>query len=158
METAAATGNYTVQAGAFILESSVRDLEAKLASLGYETFRKEGSTTALMNMLTVGPFSSLEKAKGAVSQLREAGIDANYVRRADGSAVVNAGSYLLDENAGSIERKIQNMGYPVSLTKKEARLPMTFVRTGRFEEMSEAKSLRDEIKEKGLDAIVVKLQ
>jgi cell division protein FtsN len=35
---------------------------------------------------------------------------------------------------------------------------MTFVRVGRFEGSDEANSFRDELKGKGLDAIVVKLQ
>jgi cell division septation protein DedD len=151
-------GRYSVQTGAFILEASVREQEKKLASLGYETFRKEGSTTALMNTLTVGPFSDIEEARKAVSEIRDAGIDSNLVRQAGGEAIVNAGSYLLDENANRIEGKIRSMGYPVALTKKQARLPMTFLRIGRFEEISEASGLKDELKEKGLDAIVVKLQ
>jgi cell division septation protein DedD len=155
---APAGGRYSVQVGAFILEASVRELEKKLTSLGYETFRKEGSTKVLMNMLTVGPFPSVEKAREAVADLREAGIESNLVRRSGGGAVVNAGSYLLDENANNIERKIRSIGYPVTLSKKEARLPMTFVRVGRFEEISDANGLRDELKEKGQDAIVVKLQ
>lgn len=158
VETSPAGARYSVQTGAFILEASVRELEDKMASLGYKTFRKEGSTTVMMNMLTVGPFSTVEKARRAVSDLTDAGIDSNLVRRTGGGAVVNAGSYLLDENARMIERKIRNMGYPVTSVKKEARLPMTFVRTGRFEDISKAASLRDELKEKGLDAIVVKLQ
>jgi cell division septation protein DedD len=149
---------YSIQVGALILDSSVQALEKKLDTLGYDTFRKQGSTTAMMSMLTVGPFSNTDEAQKALSLLKNSGIDSSLVRRSEGGAVINAGSYLLKENADSIMRKIRAMGYPVQLSKKEARLPMTFVRVGRFEGIEEANSVRDELKVKGVDAIVVKLQ
>jgi cell division septation protein DedD len=152
------SGRFSVQVGALVLESSIRDLEKRLAALGYETFQGHGSTTAMMNMLTVGPFSSTDEAQKALSLIRQSGIDSNLVRRSDGEAVINAGSYLLDENANGIRKKIMAMGYPVELEKKEARLPLTFVRIGRFGEMDEATRIRDEIRGKGLEAIVVKLR
>lgn len=149
---------YSVQAGAFILESSVAELEMKLRGLGYDPFLKKGSTTAMMNMLTVGPFSHVNDARAALSRLKEAGVDSNMRRRNDGSAIINAGSYLLEENATSVMRKVRSLGYPVRLSKREAKLPMTFVRVGRYADMSDATSLKEELKGKGLDGIVVKLQ
>jgi hypothetical protein len=80
------------------------------------------------------------------------------VRRSEEGDVINAGSYLLEENASSVMEKIRAMGYPVQLSKKSTQLPMTFVRVGRFEGIEEANSVRDELKGKGMDAIVVKLQ
>jgi cell division septation protein DedD len=151
-------GRYSVQIGALILESSVRDLEKKAAALGYETYQKEGTTTAMMNMLVVGPFPGMDEASGALSRLRESGIDSNLVRKSGGGAVINAGSYLLEANATSIEQKISSMGYPVELEKKAVKLPMTFVRVGHFNELEEATLTRDELKENGLDAIVISLE
>jgi len=150
-------GRYSVQVGALILESGVRELEKRVATLGYETFLKMGSTTAMMNMLTVGPFPTTDEARKALSLLRESGIDSNLARRAGGGAVINAGSYLLEENASGIRSKIRSMGYPVDLSRKKVKLPMTFVRVGHFEKIDEANRTRDELKGKGLDAIVVKL-
>lgn len=149
---------YSVQVGAFILKSSVAELEKKLRGLGYDPFLKVGSTNAMMNMLTVGPFNRVEDARTALSRLKEAGVDSNMRRLDDGGAVINAGSYLLEENATTIMRKIRSLGYPVNLYKKEARLPMTFVRVGRYSAMSDASGAREELKSKGLDGIVVKLQ
>jgi cell division protein FtsN len=156
----AATGGvqYSVQVGAFILDSSVAELEKKLRGLGYDPFLKKGSTTAMMNMLTVGPFGNVNDARAALSRLKEAGVDSNMRRRNDGGAIINAGSYLLEENATSIMRKIRALGYPVRLLKREARLPMTFVRVGRYSGMDDATSAKAELKVKGLDGIVVKLQ
>lgn len=153
-----ATGGYSVQVGALVLESSVRELEKRVASLGYETFQKMGSTTAKMNMLTVGPFPSMEEARKALSRLRESGIDSNLVQRSGGGAVINAGSYLLEENASRIRNRIESMGYQVEMGKKAVNLPMTFVRVGHFSQIDEANLTRDELRAKGLDAIVVKLQ
>ncbi len=149
---------YSVQVGALILQSSVLELEKKLRSLGHEPFRKEGSTTAMMNMLTVGPFASVSEARSALARLKGAGVDSNLRRRADGGAVINAGSYLLEENAADVIKKIRSLGYPVRMSKKEARLPMTFIRVGRYPDMEDASSVRKELKDKGFDAIVVKLQ
>ena len=163
VETAALTpaqdgARYSVQVGALILESSVQGLEKRVEALGYETFRKVGSTTATMNMLTVGPFSSMDDARGALAQLKKSGIESNLIRRQGTGAVIHAGSFLLAENASAIERRISSMGYPVELSKREAKLPLTFVRVGRFQSFDEAGSLRDELKGKGLDAIIVELQ
>jgi len=149
---------YSVQVGAFILDSSVAQLEKKLRGLGYDPFLKEGSTTAMMNMLTVGPFGKIDDARAALSRLKEAGVDSNMRRRSDGPAVINGGSYLLEENANSIMKKIRSLGYPVKLLKREARLPMTFVRVGHYPGMDDATSAKEELKGKGLDGVVVKLQ
>ncbi|MCK5353302.1 SPOR domain-containing protein [bacterium] len=156
----AATGavQYSIQVGALILDSSVAELEKKLRGLGYDPFLKKGSTTAMMNMLTVGPFGNVNDARAALSRLKEAGVDSNMRRRNDGGAIINAGSYLLEENANSIMKKIRALGYPVRLYKREARLPMTFVRVGRYSGMDDATSAKVELKGKGLDGIVVKLQ
>jgi cell division septation protein DedD len=155
-----ATGSvqYSIQVGAFILDSSVAELEKKLRTLGYDPFLKKGSTTAMMNMLTVGPFGKVSDAKAALSRLQGSGVDSNMRRRNDGGAIINAGSYLLEENATSIMKKIRSLGYPVKLSKKEARLPMTFVRVGRYSGMDDATSAKVEMKGQGLDGIVVKLQ
>jgi cell division protein FtsN len=157
---AVATGaiQYSVQVGAFILDSSVAQLEKKLRGLGYEPFFKKGSTTAMMNMLTVGPFGKIDDARAALSRLKKAGVDSNMRRRNDGGAIINAGSYLLEENATGIMRKIRSLGYPVKLLKREARLPMTFVRVGHYSGMSEATNAKKELNGKGLDGVVVKLQ
>ena len=155
---AAGTGKYSVQVGAFILDSSVAELEKKLHELGYEPLFKKGSTTAMMNMLTVGPFGNTNSAKAALSRLKTAGVDSNVRRRNDGSAIINAGSYLLEENATSIMKKIRSLGYPVKLGKREAKLPMTFVRVGTYPDMDSAKSVKTELKGKGLDGIIVKLR
>lgn len=155
---AADEAQFSVQVGAFILASSVAELEKKLRGLGYDPFLKKGSTTAMMNMLTVGPFGKVNEARAALSRLKEAGVDSNMRRRNDGGAIINAGSYLLEENATSIMRKIRSLGYPVKLYKREARLPMTFVRVGRYSGMDDANSAKRELKSKGLDGIVVKLQ
>ena len=156
----AATGmvEYSIQVGAFILDSSVAELEKKLRGLGYDPFLKEGSTTAMMNMLTVGPFGNIGDARAALSRLKEAGVDSNLRRRNDGTAIINAGSYLLETNATSIMRRIRSLGYPVKLLKQEANLPMTFVRVGRYPGMDDATSAKEELKGRGLDGIVVKLQ
>jgi cell division septation protein DedD len=149
---------YSVQVGALILKSSVEELEKKLRVLGHDPFRKAGSTTAMMNMLTVGPFATVSQAQSALSKLKGAGVDSNVRRRAGGGAVINAGSYLLEENANSVMKKVRSLGYPVRLSKSEARLPMTFVRVGRYSSMGNASTAKDELRGKGFDAIVVKLQ
>lgn len=149
---------YSLQMGAFILDSSVAELEKKLRGLGYEPFLKKGSTTAMMNMLTVGPFGNVSDARAALAKLKEAGVDSNMRRRNNGGAIINAGSYLLEENATSIRKKIRSMGYPVKLQKREARLPMTFVRVGRYPGTDEAANAKQELKDKGLEGVVVKLQ
>ena len=154
--TAAGAVKYSVQVGAFILDSSVAELEKKLRGLGYDPVLKKGSTTAMMNMLTVGPFRDAGEARGALSRLKDAGVDSNLRRRNDGSAIINAGSYLLEENATSVMRKVRSMGYPVKMSKREAKLPMTFVRVGQFTGLNEANGMKAELKGKGLDGIVVK--
>jgi cell division septation protein DedD len=150
--------NYSVQVGAFILKTSVRALEKELASVGIETFLKEGSTQAMMHYLTVEPFDDPASAANAVSDLRRAGIDSNLQKVSGGGAVIHAGSFLLEENARKVMKRIRSLGYPVRLTKKETQLPMTFVRVGKFPSKSEATKSRNELKSKGFDAIVVKLQ
>jgi cell division protein FtsN len=152
------TGNYSVQAGALILKSSVKELARKLESMGHTPIYKDGSTTAMMNMLSVGPFDTVAQATAARERIRAAGVDTTLRRKAGGGAVINAGSYLLEGNAKSITRKIRSLGYPVQMTKKEAELGMTIVRVGRFDSKDEAVRVKDELKTGGLDAIVVKLK
>lgn len=152
------SGDYSVQVGAFILKTSVRDLEKKLAAAGLEPLFKEGSTQAMMHFLTVGPFENYMKATDVVSDLDRAGIDSTPQRVSGGGGLVHAGSYLLEENAREVMTRIRSFGYPVRLTKKETQLPMTFVRVGQFSSRDEASRSRDELRNKGFDAIVVKLQ
>ena len=47
-------GKYSVQVGACILRSSVKELEKKLVAAGYDPLYKKGSTQAMMHFLTVG--------------------------------------------------------------------------------------------------------
>jgi cell division septation protein DedD len=156
--TTPTAGDYSVQVGAFILKSSVQELQKELLAAGLEPFLKEGSTQAMMHFLTAGPFDQQKKGATAVSELRRAGIESNLQRVSGGGAVVHAGSYLLEKNAREVMSRIRSLGYPVRLTKKETRLPMTFVRVGQFPSKDEASRSRDELKNKGFDAIVVKLQ
>ncbi len=153
-----AEGKYSVQVGACILKSSVRELEKKLAAVGYSPLYKKGSTHAMMHFLTVGPFASTSEAERVLSDLRQARVEANLSRVSGGETAINAGSYLFEGNARMIMTRINKMGYRVRLTKRETRLPMTFVRVGKFRTRSDAGSLSDELKDKGFDAIVVKLQ
>ena len=111
-----------------------------------------------MNMLTVGPFPNNDAARAALSRLTAAGVDCNLRRRRDGTSIINAGSYLLEENATGVMKKVRSLGYPVILQKKDARLPMTFVRVGRYPDMEAATSARAQLKGKGFEGIVVKLQ
>ncbi|GBE15145.1 sporulation related domain protein [bacterium BMS3Abin14] len=153
-----AEGKYSVQVGACILKSSVRELEKKLAAVGYSPLYKKGSTHAMMHFLTVGPFASTSEAERVLSDLKQARVEANLSRVSGGETAINAGSYLFEGNARMIMTRINKMGYRVRLTKRETRLPMTFVRVGKFRTRSDAGSLSDELKDKGFDAIVVKLQ
>lgn len=151
-------GQYSVQVGAFILKSSVGELEKKLAAHGYEPLYKKGSTHAMMHFLTVGPFASSSEAGRVLSELKQAKIEANLSRISGGGTVINAGSYLLEGNARRIMTRIQKMKYRVRLTKRETTLPMTFVRVGKFQTRLEAANFSDGLKGKGFEAIVVKLQ
>jgi len=151
-------GRYSVQLGALILEPSVRDLEKQVAGLGYETFRETGSTLRTMNIVTAGPFPEMGEGRKALSRIKASGIDSTLTQRSSGEVVVNAGSFLLEKNADMISGKIQDMGFPVIRDKKEVRLPVTFLRTGHFQKADEAGRVRDELKEKGLDALVVEVQ
>ena len=150
--------NYSVQIGAFILKSSVNELEKRLSVKGYDPLFKEGFTSAVMHFLSVGPFSRLGEAREALDRLRRSGLDVNLRTLSGGGGVINAGSFLVERNARKVMDKIRRLGYPVRLTKKETRMPMTFVRVGAFNTKEEALSMRGELKGKGFDAIVVRLQ
>ncbi len=152
-----ATGSgYSIQVGALILKSSVKDLEKKLSGVGYDPFFKEGTTRATMNFLTVGPLGKGEE-QSALKRIRNAGIEANMRQTAKG-VIINAGGFLLSGNANRVSKKIRALGYPVKLERKETQLPITLIRVGRYGTKLEATKVRDDLKKKGFDAIVVKLQ
>lgn len=148
--------SYSVQVGALILRSSVKELEKKLSGTGYEPFYKKGTTHTSMNFLTVGPFATGEGTK-ALDRIRKAGLEAN-IRHFSAGDIINAGGYLLSGNARRVSNRIRALGYPVKLERKETQMPITLVRVGRYSTKTEATRLRDELKKKGFDAIVVKLQ
>ncbi len=150
--------SFTVQVGALLLKSSVKELENKLAGLGYEPFFREGSTNAMMHYLSVGPFAQRSEAQDALARIRKAGYEGNLANRSGGGAVIFAGSFLLEKNARTVMDGIRRLGYPVRLTKKETRMPMTFVRVGKFSTKDRAVEMRAELQRKGFDAIVVKLR
>ncbi len=152
----AAVSGYSIQVGALILKSSVKDLEKKLSGVGYDPFFKEGTTRATMNFLTVRPLGKGEE-QSALKRIRNAGIEANMRQTAKG-VIINAGGFLLSGNANSVSKKIRSLGYPVKLERKETQLPITLVRVGRFGTKLEATKIKDDLKKKGFDAIVVKLQ
>ncbi|MFV1957093.1 MAG: SPOR domain-containing protein [bacterium] len=152
----AAGSGYSVQVGALILKSSIKDLEKKLSAIGYNPFFKEGTTRATMNFLTVGPLRKGEEQR-ALKRIRNAGIEADMQQTAKGM-IINAGGFLLSGNATRVSERIRALGFPVKLERKETQLPITLVRVGRYGTKLEAAQARDDLKKKGLDAIVVKLQ
>lgn len=153
---AAVGSGYSVQVGALILKSSVRDLEKKLSAIGYDPFFKEGTTRATMNFISVGPLGKGEEQR-ALKRIRNTGIEAN-IRQSSKGTVIDAGGFLLSGNADRVSQRIRALGYPVKLERKEAQLPLTLIRVGRYGTKTEAAKVRDDLKKKGFDAIVVKLQ
>jgi|GEM_PF-5991267 len=148
-------GRYSVQVGTFVLEPNARALEKEMADLGYETYREKGTAMRVMNVVTAGPFSDMEKGTQALTLIREAGIESTVTRRSPGVVVVNAGSFLLEKNAELITKKVQDLGYPVIRSTKEVNLPVIILKTGRFPKADDAALVRDELKGKGVQAMVV---
>lgn len=149
-------GPYSVQVGTFVLEPNAREMEKKIADLGYETYREKGTAMRMMNVVTAGPFSDMEEGTKALTRIREAGIESTVTRRSPGEVVVNAGSFLLEKNAELITKKVQDLGYPVIRSTKEVNLPVIVLKTGRFPKAEDAALVRDELKGKGVETVVVK--
>ena len=148
-------GRYSVQLGTFVLEPNARDLEKQMAGLGYETYREKGTAMRVMNVVAAGPFSDMEEGTKALSRIREAGIESTVTRRSSEDVVVNTGSFLLKKNADLVTKKVQGLGYPVIQSTKEVNLPVILLKTGHFLKAEDAALVRDELKVKGVEGMVV---
>ncbi len=73
--TAAATGRFVVQIGAFAEASAVRDARSKAEKAGLATFTQTVSTAdGQRTRVRVGPFASREEAEKAAAQAKAAGL------------------------------------------------------------------------------------
>ena len=147
-------GAYSLTAGTYLLDSSVKSVSKKLRSLGYEPAMTPVKRKVTMTRLKAGTYSK-SVAATKMAELRPYAPDVFSIREGN-SETVYVGSYLVLDKARRFADKLFKKGIkleevPVQVTKTLQRV--TF---GSFASVEEANDVARQVARKGVEAQVYK--
>jgi len=147
-------GAYTLTAGTFLLDSSVRNVSKKIRALSFEPVLKPVKRKITMTRLKVGTYP-LTEAAAKIAKLKSTAPDVFGIRKGD-METVYVGSYAVLDKARRYADTLYTKG--VSVTEEPVEVEQTLQRItfGAFADMEAAESVRRQADAKGIDAKVVK--
>lgn len=154
----APAGNYryTVEAGAFRLESNLNRAEERLRRLGFEPRVTRGKKITAMTRLRVGAFAPAE-GRARIEELAELAPDAFAVRQGD-EVVVYAASYHDLDKARRFADRLYAQGLRVEEEAARVEVPLFLLSFGEYTDLTSARDAAAQVRADGLGAFVVKKQ
>lgn len=147
-------GAYTVEAGAYRLESSLKEAEERLRRIGFEPQVTTAKKALAMTRLRVGSFAP-EAGRAKLEALAELAPDAFVVRKGD-ELVVYAASYHDLDKARRFADRLHAEGVQVEEEAAEVEVPLFLLRSGIFPDLASARAAAARVRAEGLEALVVK--
>jgi SPOR domain len=151
---AATPEHFTLRSGAYLLASSLAEVEKVIRKLGYEPVCTPVQRQVAMTRLKVGTYPPAEAA-AKLASLASAAPD-SFVLTHDGRATVYAGSYLILDQARSYADHLYSQG--IRVEEEPARVKKTLQRVsfGDFANRKEAEAAAARARAANLEAAVVK--
>lgn len=151
-ETAQPAGAYTLTAGTYLLDSSVKSVSEKIRDLGYEPATKPVKRKVSMTRLEVGTFPVSEAARRK-AELKPIAPGVFGIRKGD-METVYAGSFLILDKARRYADKLYVQGIKVEEVPVEVEQTLHRVTFGSFANMDAAREAARLAAEKGVEAQV----
>lgn len=149
-----ATGAYTVEAGAYRLESSLKTAEERLRRLGFEPQVTTAKKALAMTRLRLGSFAP-EAGQAKLEELAELAPDAFVLRQGE-ELVVYAASYHDLDKARRFADRLFAEGVRVEEEAAEVEVPLFLLRSGTYPDLAAARAAAEQVRTEGLEALVVK--
>lgn len=148
----AASGNWTVFAGSYVLESSLATDQAKIKKAGLEPVIKAGPRKkSMMNRLLLAEYADRAAAKAELDKLKRYTSDA-FILDHGSRHYVYAGSYLLDSRAASEKERLASAGFSLTLKREEVSIPSKNLTAGVFADKKAAEAAVKKLKDAGIKA------
>lgn len=151
---AAATGDYTVAAGAFLIRSNLAEAERKVHESGFVPQVVQKKRKMEMTRLRVGTFP-LQEGKKKVEEVAELAPDA-FSLPVDGGLAVYAASFHNLDKARVFADRLYKKGLRVEEEYAQVEIPLYFLSFGGFPDLESARKAAEQARGRGLDTIVVK--
>ncbi len=151
---AASPGHFTLRSGAYLLASSLAEVEKGIRKLGFEPVHTPVQRKVAMTRLKVGTYPPAEAA-AKLTSLANAAPD-SFVLTHDGQATVYAGSYLILDQARSYADHLYSQGIRVEEEPAMVKETLQLVSFGDFANRKEAETAAARARAASLEAAVVK--
>lgn len=147
-------GTYSLQAGAFLLKSNLREAEAKVRRLGYEPQVKIVHRTLPMTRLRLGAFFA-EEGEAKLKELKTLAPEAFLIRQGE-YVLVYAGSFQNLDRARRAADHLYEQGVRVEEETAAADVSLSLLSFGDFGDRSAAEQAAARVRAVGLEAIIRK--
>ena len=149
-------GDYRIQVGAYLFESSLKGPKQKLEQLGFIPEVGPTKRQISMNRVLVGNFEQKETAEAAVKDLAEEGIKANVVQKENGFYSALTGSYFYKKTAEKEQLKLEEFGYDVVIDQAKVLTDMKELHFGSYSNKQAAQADIERLQTVGLKGVAVK--
>jgi len=156
LATVAAAKKYTVQAGAFLLESNLSRSQKKIRELGYEPVVKIRQKDVQMTRLRVGTYP-MREAKDKLADVKQYAPDASMSKEGTLYAVY-AGTYYDLDKARSFADRLYEKGVIIEEESVMLPQPLHVLSFGEFSDLSSAREAANRAKGIGMDVFVSKIR
>ena len=150
-----AGGDYSIQVGAYLFKSSLKDPMKKLVSMGYQPEINIIKRKVKMNRVLVGNFKSKQVAQAAIKDLSEESIKASLVKNQEGNWSAMTGAYFYKSAASKQKKYLEEFGYEVAIDQAKVLSNLQEVRVGSYPNEDAARGDLSRIKSAGLGGVVV---
>lgn len=149
-----AGGAYTLSAGAFLLDSSVKSVSKKIRALGYEPMTSPVQRKVSMTRLKIGTYP-LAEAEAKKAELKTIAPGVFGIRNGN-METLYAGSYLVLDKARRYADKLYNKGIKLEEEPVQVEKTLQRITFGSFADAAAAGAAARQAAAKGVEAKVVK--
>ncbi len=149
-------GEYTLLAGVYVMEKSMREVKAKLKSAGLAPVVTKGNKKVEpMNRLLMGEFASYPEASIEMKKVTKITRDA-FILPENGKYMLYAGSYFVRESAEKERERLVNAGLKPTLRKTNVPIVTYRLTAGNYQSSKPAEIEAGRLKKLGIKVTVVK--
>jgi len=153
-DAAATSGNYTLDAGSFLLVNNRKTLEKKIRALGYEPRISSVEAQVKMNRLRLGSFPP-DQAKEALAYAKT--ISPSSFSLPEGNHyVVYAGTFMKQQNVDKLREQFLIEGIQADIEPVEVTRNLSRVQFGFFADRQEATLAASQAADAGVTTTVVR--
>lgn len=156
--TSVGGGQYTIQVGAYLYKSSLKEPLEKIKQAGLKPIIGSSPHAVTMHRVLVGKFKSKQVAQAALKDLAEEGIKAQIVQNKAGFFSAETGTFLFQKDAEKNRKHLEEFGYDVYIERSKTKKPMQELRVGTYASKEAAQNDLERLRSKGLAPVVLAVQ